>query len=113
MTHGEQLNMQARVAAHREQTIDAMFDRFHAANPHVYDELKKLAMRARRAGANRIGVKMLFEVLRWRHTLRTHGDDFKLNNNFHSRYARLLMNEPGLEGCFETRTLRTREGALS
>jgi hypothetical protein len=97
-------------AMNRERSIDERFQRFHEANPHVYDELRKLAYRARRAGARRIGVKMLFEVLRWRHTLRTQGDDFKLNNNYHSRYARLLMQEPGLEDCFETRSLSSHYG---
>jgi hypothetical protein len=97
-------------AMNRERSIDERFQRFHEANPQVYDELLKLALRARRAGARRIGVKMLFEVLRWRHTLRTQGDDFKLNNNYHSRYARLLMQEPELRGCFETRTLTSSYG---
>jgi hypothetical protein len=40
--------------------------------------------------------------------MKTVGDDFKLNNNYHSRYARLIMErEPGLDGFFETRGLRS------
>jgi hypothetical protein len=92
-----------------EKTIREAFLRFHHDNPHVYRELVTLARRARRAGADRIGIGMLFEVLRWRHTLRTGGDDFKLNNNYRSYYARLIMaHEADLEGVFELRRLHGR-----
>ena len=54
---------------------------------------------------------MLFEVLRWEWIIRGLPDtaeEFKLNNNYTSRYARLIMeSEPGLEGVFETRRLTT------
>lgn len=100
------MSTQLSLVFDREQTIDAAFQAFHEANPHVYEELRMLALRARRAGSERIGMKMLFEVVRWRHTLRTQGDDFKLNNNFTSRYARMLMQEPELADAFEIRGLR-------
>lgn len=100
------MSAQLSLAFDRERSIDEAFAAFHAENPHVYGELKMLALRARRRGATRIGIGMLFEVLRWRRTLRTDGDDFKLNNNYRSRYARMLNQEPELAGCFETRELR-------
>lgn len=100
------MSAQLALAFDRERSIDEAFAAFHAENPHVYAELKMLAMRARRRGASRIGIGMLFEVLRWRRTLRTDGEDFKLNNNYRSRYARMLNAEPELAGCFETRELR-------
>lgn len=91
-------------------TIEEAFRAFHAANPHVYDELVKLARQARRRGVGRIGIGMLFEVLRWRVALRTGGDEFKLNNNYRSYYARLMMlREPDLAGVFETRQLHAPE----
>ena len=87
-------------------TIEEAFWRFHEANPHVYDELVMLVRRAQRRGVRKLGIGMLFEVLRWRHALRTGGDEFKLNNNYRSYYSRLMMiREPGLEGIFETRRL--------
>jgi len=90
-------------------TIEEAFRTFHAANPHVYQELVKLARRARRRGVARIGIGMLFEVLRWNVALRTGGDEFKLNNNYRSYYARLIMlTEPDLVGVFETRQLHAR-----
>lgn len=92
-------------------TIEEAFHAFHAANPHVYWELVLLARQARRRGVRRIGIGMLFEVLRWRVALRTGGDEFKLNNNYRSYYARLIMlNEPDLVGVFETRQLHAADG---
>jgi hypothetical protein len=89
-------------------TIEQAFEKFHAANPQIYRELVARARRAHDAGARRIGIGMLFEILRWRHILRTGGDEFKLNNNYRSYYARLIMlREPDLEGIFETRRLHT------
>lgn len=87
-------------------TIAEAFSRFHTGNPHVYHELVLLARRAKARGAQRIGIGMLVEVVRWRSTLRTGGDDFKLNNNYSALYARLIMdNAPDLAGIFELRAL--------
>lgn len=91
-------------------TIEEAFAAFHAANPHVYAELVALAREARGRGVARLGIGMLFEVLRWRVALRTGGDEFKLNNNYRSYYARLVMlREPDLDGVFETRQLHAAE----
>ena len=51
---------------------------------------------------------MLFEIVRWRRGVVTViGDGFRLNNNYRSRYARLIESqEPDLEGIFDTRELR-------
>jgi hypothetical protein len=94
-----------------ESTIEEAFRRFHRENPHVYRELARLARAWKHRRPDRkVGMKMLFEVLRWRVAMRTRGDDFKLNNNYHSYYARLLMaQEPDLAGLFETRQLHARE----
>ena len=92
-------------------TIDEQFANFHKMNPHVYEVIKMLALRTKRAGRNQYGIAGLFEVLRWTHTIETHGDDFKLNNNYRALYARLLMkNEPELNGFFK---LRKRQSILS
>ena len=89
-------------------SIDAAFWNFHTNHPEVYEGLVRLAYQADR---DRLGIKMLFEVLRWEWIIRGLPDDaeeFKLNNNYTSRYARLIMeSEPGLEGVFETRRLTT------
>jgi hypothetical protein len=75
---------------------------FHAANPHVYVQLRALAVEAQRAGRTRIGIAALFERLRA--TTETHGDRYRLNNSYRGWYARRLMKtEPELAGLFETR----------
>jgi len=95
------------IAAH--DSIDANFEAFHTANPWVYDALVTLARdMVQRDGHRTVGMKMLFEVLRWQYTRQTvdPASEFKLNNNYTSRYARHIMeNEPDLDGVFETRHL--------
>ena len=88
-------------------TIEQRFSAFHAANPAVYRELRSMALGIKRRGATRYGIAGLFEVLRYRWSLQTSGDSFKLNNDFRALYARLLMdNEPELADFFETRERR-------
>jgi hypothetical protein len=88
------------------------FADFHAGNPDVYSELVSLARLARGRGLRRYGIGQLWEVLRWQRFMRTRDDNTrgaKLNNDYRSRYARLIMDhEPDLDGFFETRRLRAR-----
>lgn len=86
------------------------FRQFHHDNPRVYAELVRLARHARIRGHKRIGIRMLWEVTRWNLTVETRdtNSDFKLNDHYHSRYARLIMaQEADLEGVFELRELKT------
>jgi hypothetical protein len=71
----------------RQSQIDAAFSEFHARNPHVYARLAAMARQAVAAGRRRIGIGMLFEVLRWEHQIATTDEEFRLNNNYRSRYA--------------------------
>jgi hypothetical protein len=88
--------------------LDRDFAAFHAKNPQVYNRLVALAKVAKRNGRTQLGIKMLYEVLRWEIFITTTGDDYRLNNNWPSRYARLIMEqEPGLAGIFELRELRS------
>ena len=90
--------------------IDREWLAFHEANPHVYEALVRFA---REAAARRthFGIGMLWERLRWYTSIEAHDQsqsEWELNNNFRSRYSRLLMaREPDLEGLFETRKLRS------
>lgn len=91
------------------QTIEEAFEAFHAANPHVYRTLVAMAWEAKNRGVRKVGIGMMFEVLRWNHALQTGGDEFKLNNNFRSYYSRrIMLDDPRLEGIFETRMLHYR-----
>jgi len=80
------------------------FWKFHVENPGVYKELLTLALKMKRTGRNRYGMKGLFEVLRWHRALKTTDEDFKLNNNYTAFYARMLMKRlPELDGFFAVR----------
>lgn len=93
------------------ETIEQRFLRFHARNPHVYAALAAYANRAIKAGRTRIAIAQLWEILRWDRIIWADpnvGDERRLNNDYRSYYARLLMEqEPDLAGCFETRRLRS------
>ncbi len=92
------------------RTIEQDFREFHAAHPEVYVRLVAMCHEAKLAGVHRIGIGMLWEVLRWERTIKRNGEDFKLNNNYRSYYARLIMtHNPSLSGIFETRMLSTRD----
>ena len=90
-----------------EATITERFERFHEANPHVYDALRDMALWLKGQG-KRAGIKLLFEQLRWLALIQTDGEPYKLNNDFTAHYARLLMaDEPQLDGFFQIRERRT------
>jgi hypothetical protein len=79
------------------------FEKFHRENPQVYSEIVRLARLAKAKGREHWSINGIFEVLRWSRMV-THGDDFKLNNDFRAVYARMVMRrEPELEGFFEVR----------
>lgn len=84
------------------------FVEFNLANPHVYERLVEMTRELVGKGHTRVGMKMLFEVLRWERMLETSGESFKLPNSFTSLYARMLMDlEPDLDGVFEVASLRS------
>ena len=87
-------------------SIPERFKRFHSANPHVYDALVTLARQFRqRREDSKIGIGMLYEVLRWNYYMTTDSeDDYKLSNDFRAFYARKIMAEnPDLKGIFQTK----------
>jgi len=89
--------------------LDRAFWRFHRDNPRVYELLVRYARQAKAAGHSHFGMKMLWERLRWYVMIETRDTSgLKLNNNYHSRYARLIMaREEDLSEMFELRELKT------
>jgi hypothetical protein len=87
-------------------TIQQRFEEFHAAYPEVYAKLCELARMVKARGHEQIGIALLYERARWFYTFEIRGTDYKLSNDFRSRYARLIMEqEPDLAGFFTTREL--------
>ena len=93
-----------------DPTIEEQFNAFHETNPQVLEELVELTDELIEHGSNRGSIGMLFEVLRWQKLLETDdpSSEFRLNNNYRSRYVRLMVQTyPRFEGFFETRNLRS------
>lgn len=86
-------------------TNEERFKAFHAANPHVYKALVKLALDLKAKGRTLYGIGTLFEVVRWHYHMTTKDDaDFKINNNHKPYYARLIMlKESDLKDFFKIR----------
>jgi hypothetical protein len=89
-------------------TMTEKFEEFHQNNPHVLTRLEQLIREEiERVGLTRMAIAYFYEVLR-REYFRTHGDTFKLNQNWRSHYADLIKERnPSWAPYFETRTRRT------
>lgn len=92
----------------QQQRIADRFKVFHAEHPEVYERLVQLTRRAKGRGF-KVGIATVYELVRWSYGMRGMKDamGFRLNNDFRSHYARLIMEtEPDLADVFETRVLR-------
>lgn len=91
------------------RSIQERFEDFHYRHPDVYRRLLSLSLEAKASGREQWAIGNLWEVLRWEmHIvgLPDASEEFKLNDHYRSRYARLLMEtEPSLDGFFNTRKL--------
>lgn len=86
---------------------DLAFKKFHDANRWVVVELEKIAWEMIRSGRKKIGIQACIEIFRWETRKHTISNDFKINNNFASRYARLIMDRnPHWGQVFEIRRLK-------
>ena len=86
--------------------LETAFWQFHNEHPRVYSLLLLYALqwRKRRGPDAKLGIKALFERVRWEINLKENTDAFKLNNNNTAFYARLLMNRnPYLKDMFSVR----------
>ncbi len=91
----------------QDSELRKKFEQFHKDNPKVYRELVSLAHQAKERGRSKIGMRMLYEVVRWNRYLRTTDKDYKLNNDYCAFYARKIVDDyPELEGLFELRNLK-------
>jgi hypothetical protein len=100
-----------RPRAHRQGAASTQerFERFHAQNPRVYAVLKRIALDVWASGRERYGFQAVWQRARWHFSFeQAKGESFVLNNNYASRYARLLMqNEPELHDFFPVRKLHS------
>lgn len=87
-----------------EDKLELTFLAFHMDNPHVYEEVKKIALDLLRSGRDFYGIGAIFEIVRYHRAMTTNDPIFKLCNNHRAFYSRLLMRqEPELAGFFRTK----------
>lgn len=92
-----------------EQGTAANFRKFHVENPHILKAIIKRALILKRRGHKRVGMKMIFEVLRFDYMIKSWTDEpFKLDNSYTSYYTRLVeFRCPELVGLFEKRKCKS------
>lgn len=91
-----------------ESDLQRRFLQYHEANPHVYEAVREVVISLKRKGWQRYGAKSCFELLRFHSNVWAATEGWKLNNDYTSRYARLLMEqEPELAKFFSLRRLRS------
>jgi len=87
----------------RDGSIADRAERFHRLNPAVYRYAVTVSRYTKRRGLTHYGIGAVWEIMRFKY-LETHGDIYKLNNNYRAWYARQIMaREPDLVGFFVTR----------
>lgn len=96
-----------------DDPIEAAFRDFHRRHPEVEEYMSGLAFYLFHKGRKRYGVRSLWERCRWHFQVeKDMGAEFKLNDHYHSRYARLIMQKhPELDGFFELRRLKNEREA--
>lgn len=92
----------------RRGTIQERFEAFDAEHPEVYDYLVGVALDLHRRGRKHYGMKAIYERARWHFQIEKGREDFKLCNDYHSRYTRkVVADRPELADFFAMRTLKS------
>jgi hypothetical protein len=90
-------------------TIQIRFERFHYGHPEVYEALVRTARALRLGGIQKIGIAEMWEGMRNSKLLNWSDEEYKLCNDYRSRYARLIHEqEDDLRGFFRTRQLTSK-----
>ena len=96
--------------------LDDAFLEYHEQNPGVYQAFKEVAFKIKSTGRKHFGAKCIMEYIRFQ-TMISGQDEFKINNNYTSRYVRLLEEKyPQFDGFFSKRSIdsgsKVEEGLL-
>ena len=91
-----------------ESKLQQRFNLYHQKYPHVFSLFKKFAKDTKSRGRKYFGAKAIMERVRWSVNFETNEyDEFKINNNYTSRYVRLLeRDDSSFKGFFKKRELR-------
>lgn len=86
--------------------IDRDFLKFHTDNPIVWELFTKFTLRLIERGFKHYSADAICHRIRWEVDVEIKDGEFKLNNNYTSRYARLFHKTfPQYAGFFRNRTL--------
>ena len=89
------------------QPIKQKWWQFHKDNPHIYELFCKFTWEVINAGHENYSAKGVFARIRWHTDDETHGEKFKLSNNYTPYYARLVMHyHKQYDGFFRTKELK-------
>ena len=95
--------------ATRTDQLLAAFEKFHRANPMVWEKFQELTFRAIDKGIQFYSAYAIYELIRWHVTVETTGD-LKLNNNFRPYYSRLwALAHPDHADFFRRRRLNSED----
>ncbi len=93
--------------------LERRFWRYHEDNLHVYEMFKRFTFEATRI-KDHYSARAIFHRMRWFTEIETHGDIFKINNNYSPYYARMFVKDfPQHKGFFRTRILAGQRTPLS
>lgn len=96
----------------RERSIQESFLAFHRDNPEIFALFHRFAEELRRAGRKRYSADAIIQRIRWHMAVEVVSeDDFKINDHYSSRYARMLIDVyREFDGFFNLRRLREPKG---
>ena len=88
--------------------IEDRFKEFHLNHPHIFNLFCHFALQVKERG-KKIGAKAIAERMRWEiYFERAEWEEYKINNNYISRYARLAVEKyPDLITVFNFRSLKS------
>lgn len=85
----------------------AKFERYHAENPEIWEEFKRVTFELIKAGRKHYSADGILHAIRFNTAIRG-GKDFKINNNYSSMYSRMFTaNFPEHKDFFEQRILKS------
>ena len=88
-------------------TLEQQFAAFHRSNPHVYEALVAEARELKKLGVRQISIRDLVAFVRRENIRIRRTDDFRINNNHTSRFARLIIEKhPELRDVIAVRELK-------
>lgn len=92
-------------------TIDEFLE-YHRNNPAIWKGFERFSLEVWARGRKHYGAKAIMERARYELDIEQGNSEFKINNNFVSYYARIMLAKyPELKGFFEFRRVEGLKSA--